>query len=184
MTEPYDAERLKGLIEAASSAWSDFCTKREAMNSAIPSLDASPAERALYDERYKADHEAEREHFRTALELAHSSAAIATALAAQAEEIERLRDEVDEAVNWSHIVDLNGTDQFDDLAEAWLRLPAIRRIHQAMASPFAKFASEDIMQRFLQIMRDQLQIAYVEGALAGVKAEVARRTALGGKQDD
>jgi hypothetical protein len=48
----------------------DFVAKREAMNAAIPAIDATPAERALYDERYRADHEAERALFRAAQQFA------------------------------------------------------------------------------------------------------------------
>ncbi len=92
-------------------------------------------------------------------------------------ELAEVRSERDEATNWSDIVDRHGCDGFDDLADQWLSLPAIRRIHQAMSSPFAPYANEDIMQRFLTIMSDQLHIAYVEGCLAGVKAEAARTLA-------
>lgn len=108
---------------------------------------------------------------------------IHTALAERDARIRELEGERDEAVNWGHIVDLNGIDQFDDLAERWLSLEAIRRTHQAMASPFAPYASEDIMQRFLQMMRGQLQIAFVEGAIAGVKAEAARTILKGNSHD-
>jgi hypothetical protein len=68
-----NTEALEAL-DAAEKAYKDFAQKRAAMNAAIPALDATPAERALYDERYQADHEAERENFRTALVFAKLSA--------------------------------------------------------------------------------------------------------------
>lgn len=57
-----------------------FCQKREAMNPARPAIDTTPAERFLYDERYKADHAAEREHWRSAIVLAQLSDSILAAL--------------------------------------------------------------------------------------------------------
>lgn len=47
-----------------------FVEARERMNATIPALDASPAERALYDERYQADHKAERAMWTAAIEFA------------------------------------------------------------------------------------------------------------------
>lgn len=70
------AERVK----AAAVAHADFVAKRDAMNAARPdSTNATRAEYALYDERYKADHEAEREHWRTAIRLAQVADQIAAA---------------------------------------------------------------------------------------------------------
>lgn len=68
MTQPTDiVERL----EALEAARRDFVAKRSAMNAARPDpMHGTPAERALYDERYRADHEAERELFRLALDFA------------------------------------------------------------------------------------------------------------------
>lgn len=56
-------ERLDRLIDVRR----DFVSKRTAMNASIPAIDATPAERAVYDERYKADREAERALTREAL---------------------------------------------------------------------------------------------------------------------
>lgn len=67
-------------VRAAADAWEAFVTARQAMNAAIPAIDATPAERALYDERYKADHEAEREHYRTACALAQVAPTLLRAL--------------------------------------------------------------------------------------------------------
>lgn len=47
-------------IKALQAARKDFVRKREAMNLARPSMGATAAERALYDERYRADNEAEK----------------------------------------------------------------------------------------------------------------------------
>lgn len=72
---------LREALEQAADAWDAFVKAREAMNAAVPDLmTGTPAERALYDERYRADHEAEREHFRTAIVLAQSSRSILAAL--------------------------------------------------------------------------------------------------------
>jgi hypothetical protein len=81
--------------------------------------------------------------------------------------------ERDEATNWTDIVDRHGTDQFDDLAEAWLALPAIQRTTNAAISTFAKWANDDLMQRFRQNQLSMFHLAYVEGCLAGVKAAEA-----------
>ncbi len=65
------AEGVREAVIAAADAYQAFAKARAAMNAAIPDvLTATRAERALYDERYKADHEAEREHRRTAVDLA------------------------------------------------------------------------------------------------------------------
>jgi hypothetical protein len=50
------AEVLEPLIDARRR----LVAARAAMNAAIPSMTATRAERALYDERYRADHLAER----------------------------------------------------------------------------------------------------------------------------
>lgn len=77
---------LEGLLAKAADAWEAFVTARERMNAAIPSLDATQAERAVYDERYKADHAAEREHWQTAIGLAqHATQLLALLKAAQAD---------------------------------------------------------------------------------------------------
>src|SRR3546814_2073868 len=59
-------ERLNLLIEKRKA----FVAAREAMNAARPDLEATPAERALYDERYKTDHLAERALLTEALDFA------------------------------------------------------------------------------------------------------------------
>lgn len=72
---------LQARAEAAADAYEALYRAREAMNAAVPGNRMStPAERALYDERYKADHAAEREHHRTAIRLAQSAREIANAL--------------------------------------------------------------------------------------------------------
>ncbi len=61
------AERLRELADARRK----FVNARNAMNAAIPDpINGTPAERALYDERYRADHEAERELFSVAMGFA------------------------------------------------------------------------------------------------------------------
>lgn len=71
MTHPSDmavlVERLRALEEARTA----FVRARTAMNAARPDfLHGTKAERDLYDERYRADHAAERELFRAALDFA------------------------------------------------------------------------------------------------------------------
>ncbi|EHK57723.1 hypothetical protein [Allomesorhizobium alhagi] len=82
--------------------------------------------------------------------------------------------ERDEAVNWSGIVDRHGTDQFDDLAEAWLELDAIKRVTNAVTSTFSKWADDALMDRFRKHQLSMFHMAFVEGCLAGVKAAEAR----------
>lgn len=86
--------------------------------------------------------------------------------------------ERDESVNWSDIVERHGTDQFDDLAEAWLALPAIKRITAAVTSVFTKWASDELMERFRAHQLSMFHMAYVEGCLTGVKAAEARAPAI------
>lgn len=70
MTPSHAPEAVKVELERLQEARADFVVKRNAMNAAVPAVDATPAERALYDERYKADHEAERALYRAALVFA------------------------------------------------------------------------------------------------------------------
>jgi len=75
---------LEALADDAAKAWTAFVSAREAMNAARPSIAAATkAEHALYDERCRADYDAEREHFRTAIKLAQASPAILAALKTQ-----------------------------------------------------------------------------------------------------
>lgn len=65
------SEKLRDELTKLIEVRRNFVTKRKAMNTAIPDpMTATPAERALYDERYRADHEAERELFSAALNFA------------------------------------------------------------------------------------------------------------------
>lgn len=88
---------------------------------------------ALADRNAKiAEMERERDDFRSSLQ-------------ANLDEVTRERDE---AVNWTATVERHGTDGFDDLAEAWLSLPAIQRITNAVTSTFSKWANDELMGRF------------------------------------
>lgn len=94
--------------------------------------------------------------------------------------IKRVREaeaERDEAINWTGIVDRYGTDKFDTLAERWLRTEGIIRTRNAVTSVFVKWASEDIMERFRAHMDNAMQLAFVEGALCGVRAAEAAKIA-------
>jgi hypothetical protein len=83
--EPLSAASVAGMpsddalvaLHDAANAYADFALARERMNAAIPDImTATPAERALYDERYKEDHEAQREHHSTAIRLAYHAQSI------------------------------------------------------------------------------------------------------------
>lgn len=97
---------LQARAEAAADAWEAFCRGREAMNAARPDpMFATPAERALYDERYKVDHAAEREHFRTAIKLAQVSR---------------------EIVNAFHALQTEGSPDAEDIARAKVVIAFLR----------------------------------------------------------
>jgi len=90
-TTPERLRELRGHVSATADAYRAFVNAREALNAARPEIDATPAERGLYEERYKADHAAEREHFSTALRLAQNSEDILSTIDAQSAEIEALK---------------------------------------------------------------------------------------------
>jgi hypothetical protein len=77
---PASTDEVTEALREAAGAWDAFCSARAAMNEAIPTITVTPAERALYDERYKADHETERAHWSTAIKLAQNSRSILTAI--------------------------------------------------------------------------------------------------------
>lgn len=87
---------IPGLIErleTLQAARKAFVVAREAMNAARPDpLHGTAAERALYDERYRADHEAERALFRASLDFATyaADAEAAQALRSQQAAIEKM----------------------------------------------------------------------------------------------
>lgn len=83
-------------------------------------------------------------------------------------------DERDEAVNWSAIVDRHGTDGFDALGDRWLAMEGVQRMHKAVSSVFAKYASDEIMTRFREHMTTIMHQSFVEGCLVGVRAEMAK----------
>jgi hypothetical protein len=65
-----DVDELVERLKSAQETRETFVRAREAMNAAIPDvLNSTPAERALHTERYHADNEAERAHYRAALGL-------------------------------------------------------------------------------------------------------------------
>ena len=96
------------------------------------------------------------------------------ALEAAEARIVALSEELEEAVNWSALVDRHGTDRFEDLAEAWLSMEPIKRMTNAICSPFAKYSDEAIMSRFKTIIADMMIAAFTEGCFVGVRAESAR----------
>jgi hypothetical protein len=54
----------------AADAWDAHCLAVERCNAAIPDLEATKAERAVYDERYRASEQAKRDMYGVAFELA------------------------------------------------------------------------------------------------------------------
>lgn len=52
-------------------AWDDYVVANDRTNAAIPAVSSTPAERAVYDERYRASEEARRDWWRAAETLAH-----------------------------------------------------------------------------------------------------------------
>lgn len=96
------------------------------------------------------------------------------ALVAAADLIEQQAAELEEASAWNEIIDRHGTDQFDDLAEKWLSMVTMQRFFQAHCSTFSKWADDQLLARYRQSMADMIQLAFVEGALAGVRAEIAQ----------
>jgi len=81
-------------LQEAADAWAAFVAARGRMNAAVPDYfngGASRAEIAIYDERYKADAEAQREHHATAIRLAHHARDIMARLAAAETALEEAR---------------------------------------------------------------------------------------------
>lgn len=111
MTDTTLADNIEALAKAAD-AWNAFVKARAAMNAAIPdAIHATPADRALYDERYRADHEAERVHWRTAIELAQHSPTILRALRERDQAVEALKTTNAWLDRWArHIGDCPGID--------------------------------------------------------------------------
>jgi len=77
---PNPSPELLKTVSDAAVAYAAFVEARNRMNAAVPAIDGTKAERDLYDERYKADHTAEREHFRTAISLSHVASDVFAAL--------------------------------------------------------------------------------------------------------
>ena len=90
------------------------------------------------------------------------------------EALREAENERDEAVDWTGTVERHGVDKFDALAEKWTQMVAISRMINAIASPFDKYADDAILGRFKKTIRDMMMAAFVEGSLAGVRAEIAR----------
>lgn len=155
MTEP--TNDLEALAAKAADAYEAFERARNAMNAARPDpMHATPAERALYDERYKADHEAERTHWTTAIQLAQNARTILTALRSiaapkQDAEVAAYRDALDPdkmkgvylgEFNFPiSLVDDDGNDYSHTVAVPWYTIKEIMSTisrRAALAHPPAK----------------------------------------------
>lgn len=175
---PYSVARpFSGLHYATETVWPEHGKSFDYVMLSGPTVGAKRFA-SLTDAKAaaQADYEA---RIRAAL-IAPAKPAVELVEALKAK-IAQIEEERDEATNWSDIVDRHGTDQFDDLAEAWLALPAIQRVTNAVTSTFAKWANDELMTRFRQHQLSMFHMAYVEGCLAGVKA-VEAKTALSASQ--
>lgn len=100
----------------------------------------------------------------------------AATISEQAKRIEEVEKERDEAVNWNALVDKHGgLDDLDALARQWVEQDGIRKVRNAAASVFAKWANEQQMSRFREYMDNTMAMAFVEGAIVGVRATGAGR---------
>lgn len=77
---PADREAIARVI-AVADAWDAHCLANARTNAAIPAIDGTRAERAVYDERYRASEEAKREMYRAAQEFAKWASANRASLA-------------------------------------------------------------------------------------------------------
>lgn len=130
MTPTNDAPApVEALARAAADAYAAFVIAREQMNAAIPSFRATPAERQLHIERSRIDHEAEREHHRTAIALAQNAHRLAALASAPAGDGVGLWEALTQARQY---VERKSCDAFDDREDKLLAV-----IDAALARPRA-----------------------------------------------
>jgi nitrate reductase assembly molybdenum cofactor insertion protein NarJ len=107
-----DTSELVSRLAEVAEKWKAFVNARTLMNLARPNPDttkATRAEYALYDERYQADNEAQREFQREAIEFAQwaSDHEAAEALSQQRQRIEALEAVVRRsAEGWANVVEM------------------------------------------------------------------------------
>lgn len=92
-------------------------------------------------------------------------------------ERDEARADFEQAADWNKIVDEAGLDRFDEIADKWLEMDAIQRLHNAVTSVFAKWSNDQIMARFKEHMTNVMHQSFVEGAICGVRASKARAEA-------
>lgn len=63
-----------------------------------------------------------------------------------------------------------GIEAIDGAADKWVSLAEVRRSSQAIASVFAKYASDDIMTRFIERLVAIQHLAFAEGFYAAYEA--------------
>lgn len=68
-------------VAAVFDAWDKHCEAVERMNAAIPAINSTSAERAVYDERYRAAEDAKRDWFAAMHDFVNNSAARALSTA-------------------------------------------------------------------------------------------------------
>lgn len=109
---------------------------------------------------------------------------ILAALEERGKALEEARAALEEESSWATIVDENGTDQFDALGDTWLAMVPIRRMFNAIASVFSKWADDALMDRFKDQLAALMHQAFVEGCIVGVRAaKSSALTALGETPD-
>lgn len=92
-------------------------------------------------------------------------------------ERDEARADFEQAADWNKIVDEADLDRFDEIADQWLAMDAIQRLHNAVTSVFAKWSNDQIMTRFKEHMTNVMHQSFVEGAICGVRASKARAEA-------
>jgi len=91
--------------------------------------------------------------------------------------IAELEAELERANNWNEQVTGFGLDRLDELADAWIERTEITRLFSAVSSVFAKWANDDIIDRFKQAQADLAHLSYVEGAISGANIALALQPA-------
>ncbi len=67
-------------VSAVFDAWDKHCDAVERMNAAIPAINSTPAERAVYDERYRASEDAKRDWYAAMHDFVNNPAARALSI--------------------------------------------------------------------------------------------------------
>jgi|GEM_PF-6605597 len=99
-------------------------------------------------------------------------------------EIVELKEEIEERDEWLQIVDTLPLDEFDRLADYWVQRTVTVRLLNAICSVFTKYAPERIMAGFRKSVTDNMHLSFVEGCVAGSRAERSQQTRQPQQPDD